>query len=195
MLVNKWLNMTSALVMGVSECLGLGTLVCIHVFLSPDQGQIIIVMDMDDDIRDDEAKNRILLGAILIWPSSLPPSLLSPLSLLTPQTNEPWDSRVIINIWVVGEWVDAAFPAGLTDQYIQLQGKEPSTTQWVPFLRIAHVGSLSRRSPLLLQLQIDSAPHISPPNMSQIFAGKVKDHRFWCQVSSSPKPWYQPIYP
>lgn len=98
MLVNKWLNMTSALVMGVSECLGLGTLVCIHVFLSPDQGQIIIVMDMDDDIRDDEAKNRILLGAILIWPSSLPPSLLSPLSLLTPQTNKPWDSRVIINI-------------------------------------------------------------------------------------------------
>lgn len=71
MLVNKWLNMTSALVMGVSECLGLGTLVCIHVFLSPDQGQITIVMDMDDDIRDDEAKNRILLGAVLIWPSSL----------------------------------------------------------------------------------------------------------------------------
>lgn len=30
-----------------------------------------MLIDMDDDIRDDGVKDQILLGAILIWPNSL----------------------------------------------------------------------------------------------------------------------------
>lgn len=42
---------------------------CLHPLIK--ERLINIVMDMDDDIRDDESKNEILLGAILIWPGSL----------------------------------------------------------------------------------------------------------------------------
>lgn len=92
--------MTSAIFVGVLECPRLCMFVCIHVFASLDQEQIHIVMDMDDDIRDDEAKNGILLGASLIWPSSL--LIDTTFSIIytfpPPTTNKPWDSKMVINV-------------------------------------------------------------------------------------------------
>lgn len=75
--------------------------VCIHVFASSDQGRINRVMDMGDDIRVDGAKNRILLGAILIWSSSLFLDItFSIISSFPPHTTNktPSDSGIFINL-------------------------------------------------------------------------------------------------
>lgn len=54
-------------------CGGLGmsvTFVCVHCMQRvciPDQGRIGMLMDMDDDNKDPEAKIEIPLGAILLW--------------------------------------------------------------------------------------------------------------------------------
>lgn len=71
------------------------------VFTFPDKRRINTLIDMDDYIRDNWAKEEILLGAIFLWPNSLftvLPSQLFPWSLLLPHISKPWGSGGLINL-------------------------------------------------------------------------------------------------
>lgn len=81
MLVKKCLGLCLWASQDVCDCVCFASM-CLHPLIK--ERLINIVMGVDDDLRDDEPENGILLGAILIWPSLLLLDTTFPIVSLSP---------------------------------------------------------------------------------------------------------------